>query len=119
MGIDADGGAGDEGTQVFPFHNVQRLHLIRFHGENLIHPVGQHLVQHMQVELIPDFQLVQIGKQLRFRHAPVAGQGAVGAFAAQRIAGLGQMSDAMGQNIRAGALVNWQIQVDLGNGDVA
>ena len=87
VGIDADGGAGDEGTQVFPFHNVQRLHLIRFHGENLIHPVGQHLVQHMQVELIPDFQLVQIGKQLRFRHAPVAGQGAVGAFAAQRIAG--------------------------------
>ena len=47
------------------------------------------------------------------------GQGAGGAVAAQRLAGLGQMADAMGQNIRAGALVNWQIQVDLGNGDVA
>ena len=33
----------------------------------------------------------------------MTGQGAVGTFAAQRITGLGQVSHAVGQDIRAGA----------------
>ena len=47
------------------------------------------------------------------------GQHAVGAFAAQRVAGAFQMADAFQQDVVAGALVNRQVDVDFRDGDVA
>ena len=47
------------------------------------------------------------------------GQHAVGAFAAQRVAGAFQMADAFQQDVVAGALVNGQVDVDFRDSDVA
>ena len=47
------------------------------------------------------------------------GQHAVGAFAAQRVAGAFQMADAFQRDVVAGALVNGQVYVNFRDGNVA
>ena len=78
MGIDAVGGTGDQGAVVLPLFNAQVIQLIWLYGADLIHLVGQGLVQNPQNEGIPLCQLVQIGEQLGAGQTPVAGQDAVG-----------------------------------------
>ena len=118
MGVDAHGGAGDQGAEVLPLHHIQRLHLVRLHRQNLVHLIGQGFIQNVQIEPVPQRQLVQIGKELRLCQPSVAGQGAVGALSTQRIAGFRQVADSVGEHIRPGALVDGQVQVDFGDGDI-
>ena len=42
----------------------------------------------------------------------------MGAFAAQGIAGFRQMADSVGKDIIAGALINGQVHINFGNGDI-
>ena len=118
VGIDADGRAGDQSAKILPFDDFQRLHLIRLHHQHLIHLISQHFIENVQIKPIPQLQLVQIGKQLRFRHTPVAGQSTMGAFAAQGITGFRQMADSVGKDVVAGALINRQVHINFGNGDI-
>lgn len=64
-------------------------------------------------------QLVQIGKKHRLGQTAVAGQHAVCARAAQRIAGPLQMPNALEQHIITGALINRQIDINFRDRNVA
>ena len=87
VGIDAVGGAGDQDAVVLSWLDGQRAQLVGLDDQDLVHFVGQHLVQHPEQKDIPLLQLVQIGKQLGAGQAPVAGDDAVGALPAHGQAG--------------------------------
>ena len=93
VGVDAVGGAGHQGAEILPFDDPQRARLLGLHDQDLIHLIGQHLVQHPEQEHIPLLQLVQVGEQLGAGKSPVAGEDAVGALAAHRQAGPFQVPD--------------------------
>ena len=73
----------------------------------------------MEVEHVPRLQLVQVSEEDGVWKAPVSGEHAMGALAPQRVAGLGHVAYALAQDVVVGALVDGQIHVDLGNGDIA
>ena len=93
VGIDAVGGAGHQGAVVLAFYNFQCGGILRLHDEDLIHLIGQDLIQHPQKEGIPLPELVQVGEQLGAGQTPVTGEDAVGALPAYRQAGPFQMAD--------------------------
>ena len=73
----------------------------------------------MDVKLIPDRQLVQAGEQLGAGQAAVAGEHGVAVFAADGQRGRLDMADAFLQDLLAGAVVDGQVNADLGDGDAA
>lgn len=119
MGIDAIGGAGHQSAQVLPGLDLQRVHLGGLYNEDLVHLVGQHLVQHPDGEGVPLHDLVQIGKQLGAGQASVAGEHAVGALAAYGQAGPVHMAHGDLQNGFGGAVVDGQGHIDIGDLDIA
>ena len=92
VGIDAVGGAGHQGAVVLPLRDFQRGGILRLHDEDLIHLIGQNLIQHPQEEGIPLPELVQVGEQLGAGQTPVTGEDAVGTLPAHRQAGPFQMA---------------------------
>ena len=118
MGVDGIRRAGNKGAVILPRGDVQILGVLRFHHFDLIHLVRQRFIQNMQVETVALFQLVQVGEQHGFGQAAVAGQHAVGAFAAKGVAGAFQMANALLQHIIAGAFVNRQVDVNFRDGDI-
>ena len=42
-------------------------------GVDLVNLIGQDFIQHLQIESVPNFQLVQVGKHLLAGKAGVAG----------------------------------------------
>ena len=50
--IDAVGRAGDEGAEVLPLFNAERLHLAGQDDENAVDLIGQHLVERADDEEI-------------------------------------------------------------------
>ena len=64
MGIDAVGGAGHQCAVILTLHDLQRSDFLRLHDEDLIHFIGQHLVQNAQQEDIPLSEFVQVGEHL-------------------------------------------------------
>ena len=119
MGVDAVGSAGHKGQVVLALHHLQVLYLGGQHNGDLVHLVGQHPVQHRHRKGVAYFQLVQMGKQLGTGQTPVRRDDRMGAFAAHRQAGALQMSCAGLQHRIPGAVVDGQLHVDPGNGDVA
>ena len=82
---------------------------------DLVHLVGQGFVQHPQGENVPLGELVQVGEQPGGGQAPVAGNHAVGAFAAHGQGGPFDVAHRHLQHLFAGAVVNGQGDIDAGN----
>ena len=118
VGIDAIGGAGDQCAEVLTLFNLQVREIRGLHDADLIHLVGEGLVQDVQGEGIPLREFVQVRKELCRGKAPVPGQYGMGALPADRERSLLQVPDGGLQNAIAGAMVDRQLHVDLGNVDV-
>lgn len=119
VGVDAVGRAGDKGAVVLPVLDRQVAEFLRLDDADLVHLVGQGLVQHVEDEGVPFRQLVQVGEQLGAGQPAVAGQHRVGAGAAHRKAAALDVADADLQSGLVGAVVDGQIDVDLVDLDVA
>ena len=119
VGVNGIGCAGDQRAVVPAGDNFQILGVFRLHDLDLVYLIRQHLVHDVEVKAVALAQLVQVGKQYRLGQTAVPRQHTVGACAAQRIAGAFQMSDALYQHIVACALINGQVYVNFGYGNVA
>ena len=64
MGVDPKGCAGHEGTQILAFLQPQIGGVMGQHGVDLVNLIGENFIQHFQIEGVPNFQLVQVGKHL-------------------------------------------------------
>ena len=93
VGIDAVGGAGDQRTQVPALDDRQFIHFLGLHDADLVHLVGEGLVEDIQHEIVALFKLVKVSEQPCGGQAPVAGKDTVGALAADRQAGPFQMAN--------------------------
>ena len=64
VGVDAVGGAGEERAVIHAFHDEKVLKFGGGDDLDLVHLIGQDLVQDRDLEGIAQFQSVQIGKEL-------------------------------------------------------
>ena len=79
LGIDAVGGAGQQGAVVLPFLNSDQGDVVRLYDADLIHLVGQDLIEDGECKGIPGLHAVQMGKEQGRGQAAVGGNNAVGA----------------------------------------
>ena len=119
VAVDAIGGAGDQGAQIPAVLNEQVFGLMGQDDLDLIHLVGQCLVQNAENKGVPCLQLIQIGEQSCRGQAPVARHHAMGAFAAHRQACPLQMADGDLQDRLIGTMIDRQGDTDTGNLDIA
>lgn len=129
VGVDAVRRAGHQRAQVHARNDLHFGDILRLDDRDLIHPVGQGLVQNRKIEEIPDLHGVQIAEELGAGQAPVSAEDAVGPVirlqpvflvrmgAARRQRCAGDMADGRLQHRVAGAVVNRQVHVDLRDGD--
>ena len=113
MGVDSVGRAGHQRAVVLPGENSQGLHVLRLHHQDLIHLIGQRLVQHPEQEHIPHRQLIQVAEQLGAGQAPVAADDAVGTCPAHRQGGALHMAQRHLQYSLAGAVVDGQVHAQV------
>ena len=93
MAVDAIGRAGDKCAVLLALLNGKVVQFVGQHSADLIHLVGQCLVQHSQQEYVALGQLIQIGEQLGAGQTAVAGQDTVRTLAAGRKRGALHMAD--------------------------
>ena len=111
--VDGVGCAGDQGTQVLPRNNAQIPRLLRQDDADLIHLVGQHLVQRPDDEGITLGQLVDIGEQTGRRQTTVSGQDTMGTRAADGQRRALDVADGDLQDAVIRAMINGQGAADL------
>ena len=116
--IHAIGRAGHQCAVVLPLHDLQRCDLLRFHDQDLIHLIGQHLIQHAEHEHVPFHKLIQVGEQLCAGEPPVPGQNAVSACAAHGQARPIQMAHGDLEDGFLRAVINGQRAADARDLDV-
>lgn len=63
MGIHAVGGTGEQCHQILAGLHRQALSILRLYHLNVIHLIGQCLIQHMNQKMITQLQLIQVCKQ--------------------------------------------------------
>lgn len=119
MGIDAVGRTGDQRAVILARLDPERRQIRGLHHADLVDLVGERLVEDHHDECVPFFEFIEIGKQLCRGQASVPGQRAVGAFAAHRKGRALQMSDGGLQDLLTGPVVDGQLDIDLGNINVA
>ena len=119
MGIDPKGGAGYKGTQILAFLQPQIGGVVRQHGVDLVNLIGQDFIQHLQIEGVPNFQLVQVGKHLLACKTGVTGEDGVGAAAANGQGTANEMPHAPVQGFLIRAMVDRQGYPQLGNMNIA
>ena len=86
---------------------------------DLIHLVGQCIIQNPQAETVSNCQLIQIRKQLRRWQTPVTGNRTVRAFAAHRKGGSLNMTNSNLQCVGVRTMVNRQLAVDIRNFNIS
>ena len=103
------GRAGHQCDQVLSGQNVQILRVVRLHLKDLVHLIGKDAVQHVDIEVVPGTQQVQIGEQCGGGQSPVSGEHAMGIRTAHRKRGALQVSHAPLQDLLAGPVVDRQV----------
>ena len=119
MAVDAIGRAGDKCAVLLALLNGKVVQFVGQHSADLIHLVGQCLVQHPQQEYVALGQLIQIGEQLGAGQTAVAGQDTVRTLAAGRKRGALHMADGDLQNRLVRAMIDGKVTLYFGNLDVA
>ena len=119
VGVDAVGGAGDEGEVVLLRVDLELGHLGGEHDADLVDLVGDRAVEDGDSPVVAGGQLVKVGKEPGAWQAAVAGDGAVGPDAADGEARPREMADGDLQHGLVGAVVDGQGDVDFRDVDVA
>ena len=79
MGVDAVGGAGDEGAQIQAGNELNQRRIAGQHHVHLRDLVGQRLVEDGEVKHVADLHHVQVAEQAGGGQAAVAGKHGMGA----------------------------------------
>ena len=124
MGVDAVGRAGEQGYIIFSRYNLksalQRLHIILIHHiKNLVHLIGQRLIQYMNIKFISPHHLVDIGKQTGAGQSSVGRQNAVGILPADRQLRAVHMANTGLQHILRRTMVNGKLYINSGNRQIS
>ena len=82
MGVDAIRRTGDQCTEILALLDGQSRYIARFYDQDLIHFIGQHLIQNANDKGISLHELIQIGKELCAGQSPVSGEDTVGTLSA-------------------------------------
>ena len=72
VGVDAVGRTGQEGDEILPLLHSQGRGIIRLYDLDLVHLVGQGIIEDMNQEMIPHRQLVEIRKEARAGQSSVS-----------------------------------------------
>ena len=112
MGIDAVGCTGHQGTVIFSIHNGQFGQVAWKDDPDLIHFIGQDLIQNVHDKGITVGQLVQVGKEPGAGETSVAGYNAVASFSSHREARALQMADGCLKSTFFGTMVDGQDHID-------
>lgn len=119
VGVDPKGRTGDERTQVLSSLQSQIGGVMRQNSVDLVNLVGKDFIQNFQIEGIPNFQLVQVGKHLLTGETGVAGENGVGAAAANGQGTANEMTDTPVERFFLRTMVNGQGYCQLRDMDIA
>lgn len=92
---------------------------MRQNGVDLVNLIGENFIQHFQIEGVPNFQLVQVGKHLLAGKAGVAGQNCVGVAAADGQGTANEMAHAPVQGFLLRSVVDGQRHCQFRDMDIA
>ena len=111
--------AGKQCTIVLPFLNSQIRKIRRLYDADLVYFIGQSSVQDIQLECVPNDQLIKICKEPCLRQPAVAGQHAMTALASDRQTCAGKMTHSILKNLRIRCVIERKFHIDLLNLDIS
>ena len=84
VGVDAVRRACDQGAQILAFFNLEVREILRLYDPDMVHLVGEGLIEDRHREGVSFPELIEVCKKPRRGKSPVPGKQAVGALSAHR-----------------------------------
>lgn len=119
VGIHTVGCAGHEGDLVLTGDDGELVGLGGENDKDLLDLVGEDFIQHVDGEGVALDDLVKVGEKPCARQAAMPGNDGMGGRTADGKAGALDMSGRNLKNALGGAVVNGQLHVDIGDGNIA
>ena len=119
VGVHPKGRTGHQRHQVLSVLDLQQRCVRRQYRGDLIHLVGQHLTQYMDVKSVALRKLVNVRKQLRTGHPTVGRQHRMGAAASHRQGSPHHMPHGPFQRFRPRAVPHREIHADFWDVNIA
>lgn len=110
VGVDAVGGAGDQGDQVFTKLRAEGFHLVWGHHFDLVYLIFQFVAGCLDEEEVVFFYILEVVKQCGVWQAGVSGEDGVRSLAADGEIGAEEVTNTALEVVFLGAVINRQVR---------